>query len=93
MGLIRELILAPVAPLRLTLWVTEKVADEADRQQHSQGAILSRLQAIKVAEERGEISEREAREQEGQIIAGQMQGTGPRGEAGGSTEKSEETHG
>jgi hypothetical protein len=92
-GLIRELILAPAAPLRLTLWVTEKVADEADRQQYSQGAVLSRLQAIKAAEERGEISEGEAREQEDQIIAGQMQGTGRRGEAGASTEEPEETHG
>lgn len=93
MGLIRELVLAPAAPLRLTLWVTEKVADEADRQQNSQGAVLSRLQAIEAAAKRGEISEREAREQEDQIIAGQMQGTGPHGGVGAATDESEATHG
>ena len=71
MGLIKELTLLPVAPLRFTIWVADQVAEEADRQQFSAGAGVQQLEEIEQARERGEIDEAEAREREGEIIEGQ----------------------
>jgi hypothetical protein len=79
MGVIGSLLLAPLAPVRLALWVSEKVADEAERQQYSQGAVLARLREVERAVERGEISDREARQREAQIIASQMPAGGSQG--------------
>jgi hypothetical protein len=76
-GLIKELALLPVAPLRFTVWVSEKVAEEADRKQHSPGAGVQQLEAIEEARERGEIDEEEAAELEGKIIEQQMTRAGP----------------
>jgi Gas vesicle protein G len=76
MGLIKELALAPLAPLRLTLWVSDKVAQETDRQQNSQAAIMSQLRDIEAAVQRGEISAGEARKREDQIISSRMVGAG-----------------
>jgi len=75
MGVIKQLALAPLAPLRLTVWVSEKVREEAARQNHSQGAVVSRLREVEAATERGEITEQEARRRQGQIIASRMQST------------------
>jgi hypothetical protein len=71
-GLIKELVLAPLAPLRFTGWVAEQIADEADREQFSAGAGVQQLEELERARERGEISEEEAAEREGEIIEGQM---------------------
>lgn len=68
MGLIRELLLLPVAPLRFTVWVADQVADEADRKQYSPGAGIEQLEEIEEARERGELDEEEAAELEGEII-------------------------
>jgi hypothetical protein len=67
-GLIRELVLLPVAPLRFTVWVAEQVADEADRKQYSPGAGVQQLEEIEEARERGELDEEEAAELEGEVI-------------------------
>jgi Gas vesicle protein G len=76
MGVIKELALAPLAPLRLTMWVSEKVAEETDRQQNSQAAVISRLRDIEAAVRRGEISAAEARKREDQIISSRIVGAG-----------------
>jgi hypothetical protein len=67
-GLIKELVLLPVAPLRFTVWVAEQVADEADRRQYSPGAGVQQLEEIEEARERGELDEEEAAELEGEVI-------------------------
>jgi hypothetical protein len=72
MGLISQLALLPVAPLRFTVWVADKVAEEVQRQEFSPGAGVRKLEEIQRARERGEISEEEAAEREGQIIEQQM---------------------
>ena len=72
MGLIKELTLLPVAPLRFTVWVADQIADEADRQQFSAGAGVQQLEEIEEARERGEIDEEEAAERQGEIIEGQV---------------------
>lgn len=72
MGLIRELALLPVAPLRFTVWVAGHVAEEADRQEFSQEAAVRKLQAIHEARERRELDEHEAEELEARVLEQQM---------------------
>ena len=74
MGLIKELVLLPVAPLRFTVWVAEQVADEADRQQYSVGAGVQQLDGIEQAREKGELHEEDAAELEGKVIEQQVGG-------------------
>jgi Gas vesicle protein G len=71
-GLIKELVLLPVAPLRFTVWVADQVADEADRQQYSVGAGVRQIDEIEEAREKGEISQEEAEERQGEIIEQQV---------------------
>ena len=80
MGLIKELVLLPVAPLRFTLWVSEQVAEEADRQQYSAGAGVQQIEEIEEARERGELDEEKAEELEGEIIEQQAQRAQPTAE-------------
>ena len=72
MGLIKELVLLPAAPLRFTLWVAEAVADEAERREYSPAAGVQKIQQIEEARERGELDEEKAEELEGEIIEGQL---------------------
>jgi Gas vesicle protein G len=72
MGLMKELALLPVAPLRFTVWVADKVAEEADRQQYSEGAGVQKLQQIEKARQKGEVDEEEAEELEGRVIEQQL---------------------
>ena len=71
MGLIKELTLLPVAPVRFTVWVADKVAEEVDRDQSSPEAHMRQLREIDEKREHGEISEEEAAEAEAAIIEAQ----------------------
>ena len=75
MGVIKHVVLAPLAPLRLTVWVSEKVREEAARQSHSQGAVIAQLREVEAAAQRGEITHQQALERQGQIISSRMQTT------------------
>jgi hypothetical protein len=66
--MIKELLLLPIAPLRLTVWVAEKVAEQADQELNSPQAIVSRLQEIDAARRRGEIDADKAAELEAELI-------------------------
>jgi hypothetical protein len=72
MGLIKELALLPVAPLRFAVWVADKVAEEADRQEFSQGAGVQKLQQLEEAREKGDVGEEEAEELEGKVLEQQL---------------------
>ena len=76
MGLIKELVLLPVAPVRGVMWVTERVAEEAERKQYSPGAAVQQLEQIQQERARGELSEEQARELEERIIEQQLQRAG-----------------
>jgi hypothetical protein len=65
----RELALLPVAPLRFTVWVAEKVAEEADQKMNSPAAHVQQLRAIEEAHERGELDDEQAAELEAEVIA------------------------
>jgi hypothetical protein len=71
-GLIKELALLPVAPLRFTVWVAETVADEADRQQYSPAAAIRQVDEIEEAREKGELDVEEAEELQGEVIEQQV---------------------
>lgn len=68
MGLLTELALLPVAPLRFTIWVAEQIDDEVDREQRSPAAIVQQLREIAQARQQGSISEEEAAEAEARVI-------------------------
>lgn len=75
MGLIKELGLLPLAPLRFTGWVTEKVAEEADREQSSPQAHMQQLREIDEQRKRGELDEEQASKAEAEIIEAEMPST------------------
>jgi len=79
-GLIKHLVLLPAAPLRFTLWVAEKVAEETDRQQYSAGAGVQQIEQIEEAREKGELDEEKAEKLEGEIIEQQAQRAQPTAE-------------
>ena len=72
MGLIKELVLLPAAPLRFTVWVADKVAEEVDRQEFSPAAGVQKIEETEERRGRGEIGEEEAAEVEGEILEQQV---------------------
>jgi Gas vesicle protein G len=71
-GLIKELVLLPVAPVRGTLWVAERINDQVEREHYSGGAAVGQLEQIEEAKERGELDEKEAAERQDEIIERQV---------------------
>jgi hypothetical protein len=67
-GVMKELVLLPVAPVRFTTWVMDKVAQDVDHRLNSPEARIQRLREIEEARERGELHEDHAAELEAQII-------------------------
>ena len=67
-GLVKQLALLPVAPLRLTVWVGDKVAEQVEREQFSPEAHMRQLREIDEKRERGELDEEQAAEAEAEII-------------------------
>lgn len=57
MGLLTEVLLLPLAPVRGVLWVAQCVSDEAERQLHSPDAVRRQLVELNRALTEGEIDE------------------------------------
>jgi hypothetical protein len=72
LGLFKELLLLPAAPLRFTVWVADKVNEEAEQKEFSPAAGVQKIEEIEQKRERGEISEDEAAEIEGEILEQQV---------------------
>ena len=68
MGLMSQLLLWPVAPVRFTMWVVDKVAQDVDHKMNSPQARMQRLREIEEARERGELNDELAAELEAEII-------------------------
>ena len=77
MGLIKELVLLPAAPLRFTVWVADKVNEEVERREFSPAAGVQKIDELEQKRERGEISEEEAAEVEGEILEQQVERARP----------------
>src|SRR6266550_4882379 len=59
MGLFKELVLLPLAPVRGTAWVAEQLADEADRQLYDEDNIKREMVQLEIDHEDGRISDEE----------------------------------
>jgi hypothetical protein len=69
MGLITGLLTLPLAPVRGTVWIAERILEQAESEYYDEGAIAAQLMQIDVAREAGEISEQEAAEVEDVLLA------------------------
>lgn len=59
MGLFKELVLLPLAPLRGTVWVAEQLHEEADRQLYDEENIKRELLQLELDHEAGLVSDAE----------------------------------
>jgi hypothetical protein len=57
MGLFTGLLTLPLAPVRGVAWVTEKLAEEAERELYDEQRIMRELAELESAKEEGLISE------------------------------------
>jgi hypothetical protein len=68
MGLITGLLTLPLAPVRGTIWIAERIAEQAEAELNDEGAIVAQLMEIDAARQAGEISEQEAAEAEDVLL-------------------------
>ena len=64
MGLITGLLTLPLAPVRGTVWIAERLLEQAEAELNDENAIIAQLIEIDAAREAGEISEEDAAEAE-----------------------------
>jgi hypothetical protein len=68
MGLFKELLLLPLAPVRGTTWVAEQIADEADRQLYDEDQIKRELVQLEIDEQDGVIGAEERERMERDLL-------------------------
>ena len=64
MGLITGLLTLPLAPLRGTAWVAERILEQAESEFYDEGAIRVQLMEIEAARDAGELTDEAAAEAE-----------------------------
>lgn len=67
-GLFKELVLLPLAPVRGTTWVAEQIAEEADRQLYDEDNIKRELVQLELEREDGLITEAEQEHRERDLL-------------------------
>jgi hypothetical protein len=67
-GLFKELVLLPLAPVRGTAWVTEQIAEEADRKLYDENNIKRELVQLEIDSEEGRISDQERTAMEDELL-------------------------
>lgn len=68
MGLFKELVLLPVAPLRGTVKVAEVLAEEADRRLYDEENIKRELIQLEIDAEEGRVGDAERATVEGELM-------------------------
>jgi len=68
-GLLAKLVTAPVAPVRGVLWLTQQIAEAAERELYDESAIRRRLDELQEVHEAGEIDDREFADAEEALLA------------------------
>jgi hypothetical protein len=81
MGLFTGLLLLPLAPIRGTVWIAEKLAEEAAREMDEGRAVRRQLAETELAYERGELTVEELERVEDELLerlrlAGELDGSG-----------------
>ena len=69
MGLITGLLTLPLAPLRGTAWVAEKILEQAESEFYDEGTIRAQLMEIEAARDAGDLSDEAAAEAEDILVA------------------------
>jgi hypothetical protein len=67
-GLITGLLTLPLAPVRGTVWLAERIQEQAEAELYDEDVIRAQLLDIDAAREAGEISEEEATQAEDQLL-------------------------
>ncbi|MDB1088203.1 gas vesicle protein GvpG [Streptomyces sp. ACA25] len=68
MGLLSEVLLLPLAPVRGVAWVADKLADAAEKELRDPSPILARLAELNRALEDGEITSAEFEKEEEHLL-------------------------
>jgi hypothetical protein len=72
MGLLTEILLLPLAPVRSVTWLAEKIRDEADRQMPMPDDLQAELEELDRLRESGELSPEEADLREEELLRAQL---------------------
>lgn len=84
MGLITGLLTLPLAPVRATVWLAERVEEQAGAELYDESAIRSQLMDLEAAVEAGLLERDEAREAEDALVERLMVVRGFQGEGNGT---------
>jgi Gas vesicle protein G len=68
-GLLTGLLTLPLAPVRGTVWIAERLIEEAELELGDETAVRRRLAELEVRHELGEISDEELAEAEDALLA------------------------
>jgi len=68
MGLITGLLTLPLAPVRGTMWIAERLQEQAESELYDESSIRAALQELDEARERGELDEEEIGAVEEELI-------------------------
>ena len=68
MGLLTGLLTLPLAPVRGTVWLAEKIAEEAERELDEAGAVRRELERVALEHELGEIDDAELERREEELL-------------------------
>ena len=68
MGLIVGLLTLPLAPIRGTIWIAERIQEQAELELYDESAIRAALLEIEEARASGEVDERELDEVEDALV-------------------------
>jgi hypothetical protein len=67
-GVLKEIALLPLAPVRGTVWVAEQIAEEADRRLYDENNIKREMVQLEIDSEEGRISEEERNAKEDELL-------------------------
>jgi cytochrome c-type biogenesis protein CcmI len=82
MGLITGLLTLPLAPVRGTAWIAERLLEQAERELYDERAIRAQLMEIQSAREEGALAEEEATRAEDELLQRLLAARTPGGKNG-----------
>lgn len=68
MGLFKELVLLPLAPVRGTVWVAEQMAEEAERRLYDEDSIKREMLQLEIDSDEGRLGEKERAAKEDELL-------------------------
>jgi hypothetical protein len=74
MGLITALVTLPLAPVRGTVWIADKIREQAESEYYDERTIQTRLMEIDAARAAGEVDADAAEREENELLDRLMEG-------------------